>query len=95
VLTDGRRGFILRQTVQAIGFSGDGGGSARFEAFCEKIGATALISKDDRFRPFIECDNPFGPRATWLPWELLHKVIVCGARAYRKGELTANVGASE
>jgi hypothetical protein len=82
-------GFIVQQTMQAIGFE-EKSSSGRFEAFCEKIDASALISNGNQLRPFIECDNPFGPRATWLPWELLHKVIVCGARAYRKGDLTAH-----
>ena len=88
VLEDGRRGFILRQTMRALGF--ESRGSDRFEAFCTKIGAKALIKNDDQLLPFLECDNPFGPRAAWLPWEVLHRVIVYGARAYRKGELTAH-----
>lgn len=77
VLTDGRRGFILRQTMQAIGFA-EKNSSNRFEAFCEKIGANALISNGDQLPPFVECDNPFGPRATWLPWELLCRALDLG-----------------
>jgi hypothetical protein len=44
--------------MQAIGFE-EKSSSGRFEAFCEKIGATALISNGNQLRPFIECDNPF------------------------------------
>lgn len=54
------------------------------EVFCAKS-ALSLNENDDRLLSFLECDNPFGPRATWLPWELLHKVIICGARAFDRG----------
>jgi hypothetical protein len=48
------RGFILRQTMEAIGFEGNKG-SARFEQFCEKIGAIALKENGETEFPF-----PFG-----------------------------------
>ena len=67
--------------MEAIGFEGNKG-SSRFAGFCEKIGAISLNENENGLFPFFECENPFGPRATWLPWELLHKVIVCGARPY-------------
>ena len=89
VLADGRRGFVLRQTMQAIGFS-EKNPSYRFEAFCGKIGAIPLNSNGESDPPFIDCDMPhYGRQALWMPYELLHSVIVCGARAWRKGELTA------
>ena len=90
VLADGRRGFVLRQTMQAIGFA-EKNPSNRFEVFCDKIGANLRNSNDERKSPFVACDMPHhGRQALWMPYELLHRVIVCGARAYRKGELTAH-----
>ena len=89
VLTDGRRGFVLRQTMQAIGFS-EKNPSNRFAAFCGKIGAIQLNLNGESDPPFIDCDMPhYGRQAMWMPYELLHRVIVCGARAWRNGELTA------
>ena len=51
-LEDGRRGFIARQAMQAIGFEGNKG-SARFEAFAGKIGAKALKDNEKADFPFI------------------------------------------
>jgi hypothetical protein len=50
----------LRQTVQALGFEGNGG-YPRFAAFCDKIGAIQLILNNNRLSPFLKCENPFGP----------------------------------
>jgi hypothetical protein len=67
--------------MQAIGFA-EKNPSNRFEDFFEKIGAIAMNSNSESNPPFIECDMPhFGRRALWMPWESLHRVIVCGARA--------------
>lgn len=73
MLGDGRRGFILRQTMEVIGFEGNKG-SARFEAFCAKIGAIALSNNGESNFPFTECDNPHGARAAvFIPSHILHE----------------------
>lgn len=87
VLSDGRRGFIQRQMVQAIGFTG-GTRSIRFGGFCEKIGLNHLADNTKSEYPFLEIDLPHGGTATWVPCEVMTDVVKAGMVAYSQGRLT-------
>jgi len=87
VLEDGRRGFIQRQMVQAIGFAG-GDRSARFGRFCEKIGLNALNSNVKSECPVLEVDLKHGGTAQWVPETVLTDVIRAGMVAHSQGKLT-------
>ena len=87
VLEDGRRGFIQRQMVQAIGFEG-GDRNARFSRFCAKIGLNYLSDHSKSECPVFEVDMPHGGTALWTDHEVLKDVIKAGMVAYGQGKLT-------
>ncbi len=87
VLQDGRRGFIQRQMVQAIGFT-DKTRSVRFDRFCEKIGLNHLSSNNNSEWPVFEIDLPHGGVAMWTPYEVLPEIVKAGMVAFGQGKLT-------
>ena len=87
VLDDGRRGFIQRQMVQAIGFKG-GDRNARFGRFCSKIGVNILNDNNKTECPFLTVGIPNGGTAEWVVCDTLVDVVKGGAIAFYAGKLT-------
>lgn len=87
ILADGRRGFVQRQMLESIGFSG-GDRNARFERFSTKIGLNYLKENSKTECPVFEVEMPNGGVARWSPMEVLVDVVKAGAIALYQGKLT-------